>query len=44
MDHSAGLYLFDPQGRLRVFESHGQGAEAIAHDLRELLKSADGSR
>jgi len=44
MDHSAGLYLFDPQGRLRVFESHGQGAEAIAHDLRELLRSADGSR
>jgi protein SCO1/2 len=44
MDHSAGLYLFDPQGRLRVFESHGQGAEAIAHDLRELLKSANGSR
>ena len=44
MDHSAGLYLFDPQGRLRVFESHGQGAEAIAHDLRELLRAADGSR
>ena len=43
MDHSAGLYLFDPQGRLRVFESHGQGAEAIAHDLRELLRGSDGS-
>jgi protein SCO1/2 len=43
MDHSAGLYLFDPQGRLRVFESHGQGAEAIAHDLREMLRGSDGS-
>jgi len=40
MDHSAGLYLFDPQGRLRVFESHGQGAEAIAHDLAQLLRSS----
>ena len=43
MDHSAGLYLFDPQGRLRVFESHGQGAEAITHDLSEILKGSDGS-
>jgi protein SCO1/2 len=43
MDHSAGLYLFDPQGRLRVFESHGQGAEAIAHDLREMLRGPDGA-
>ena len=40
MDHSAGLYLFDPQGRLREFESHGQGAEAIAHDLAQLLRSS----
>jgi protein SCO1/2 len=40
MDHSAGLYLLDPQGRLRVFESHGQGAEAIAHDLAQLLRSS----
>jgi len=40
MDHSAGLYVFDPQGRLRVFESHGQGAEAIAHDLAQLLRSS----
>ncbi len=40
VDHSAGLYLLDPQGRLRVFESHGQGAEAIAHDLAQLLRSS----
>jgi len=43
MDHSAGMYVFDPQGRLRVFESHGQGADALAHDLREVLRtSGDG--
>jgi protein SCO1 len=38
MDHSAGLFVFDPQGRLRLFASHGQGADALAHDLRELLR------
>ena len=40
VDHSAGIFLFDPQGRLRVYESHGQKPEAIAHDLRELLRAA----
>ena len=39
MDHTAGMYLLDPQGRLRVFESHGQGADALAHDLAELLRT-----
>jgi protein SCO1/2 len=39
MDHSAGMFVFDPQGRLRVFESHGLGAEALAHDLREVLRA-----
>ncbi len=37
VDHSAGLFLFDPQGRLRVYEGHGQGPEVLAHDLRQLL-------
>ena len=37
MDHSAGTFIFDPQGRLRLYASHGQGAEVFAHDLRELL-------
>jgi protein SCO1 len=39
MDHSAGTFLFDPQGRLRVYVSHGQGASVFVHDLRELLKT-----
>ena len=38
MDHSAGMFVFDPQGRLRLYVSHGQGADALAHDLRELLR------
>ena len=40
VDHSAGMFVFDPQGRLRLYASHGRGAEALAHDLRELLKAA----
>ena len=39
VDHSAGTFLFDPQGRLRVYIGHGQTPDAFAHDLRELLKS-----
>ena len=37
VDHSAGLFLFDPAGRLRVYEGHGQPPETLAHDLRALL-------
>ena len=37
MDHSAGSYVFDPKGQLRLFIRHGQGPEPIAHDLRQLL-------
>ncbi|HEY2864944.1 MAG TPA: SCO family protein [Casimicrobiaceae bacterium] len=40
VDHSAGTYIFDPQGRLRVYESYGPGPEVYAHDLREVLKPA----
>ena len=38
MDHTAGSYAFDPQGRLRLYIKHAQGPEALAHDLKELLK------
>jgi protein SCO1/2 len=40
MDHSAGSYVFDPQGRIRLFTRHGMGAQALAGDLRQLLKPA----
>jgi protein SCO1 len=39
MDHSAGVFLFDPQGRLRVFEGNNASPDVFAHDLRELLKA-----
>jgi protein SCO1/2 len=37
VDHTAGTYLFDASGRVRVFERHGSGAEALTADLRALL-------
>ena len=40
MDHSAGTFVFDAEGRLRLYAGHGQDAEFLAHDLRELLHSA----
>jgi protein SCO1/2 len=39
MDHSAGLFVFDPQGRLRLYARHGEGPDALAGDLRELLRT-----
>ena len=38
MDHSAGTFVFDGQGRLRLYVGHGQDAEFFAHDIRELLR------
>ncbi len=38
MDHSAGSYIFDRQGRLRLYISYGRGAEVFAHDIDLLLK------
>ena len=38
MDHTAGSYAFDPDGRVRLYIKHAQGPEALAHDLKELLK------
>lgn len=38
MDHSAGSFLYDPQGRLRVYNRYGSGAPALAADVKQLLK------
>lgn len=37
IDHTAGSYVFDREGKLRLFLRHGQGPAPIAHDLRQLL-------
>jgi protein SCO1 len=40
MDHSAGSYTFDPQGRVRLYNRHASGAPALAEDIRILLRQA----
>jgi protein SCO1/2 len=37
MDHTAGSYVFDTQGRVRIFTRHGMGPDALLHDLKQLL-------
>lgn len=37
MDHTAGSYIFDTSGRLRLFTRYGSGAEALKSDLQALL-------
>lgn len=37
MDHSAGSYVYDPQGRIRLYHRYGTGAAALASDLKKLL-------
>ncbi len=38
MDHTAGSYVFDTRGKVRLFTRYGAGTEALVHDLRLLLK------
>ncbi len=40
VDHSAGTFVLDPQGRLRLFAQYGAGAQALGGDIRTLLKPA----
>jgi protein SCO1/2 len=37
MDHTAGAYVFDKQGRVRLFMRHGTNVDDIVADLRQLL-------
>jgi len=39
MDHSAGSYVYDTQGRVRLFTRYGSGAAALASDIKLLLAS-----
>jgi len=38
MDHSAGSYVFDPEGRVRLYTRYGSGTEGLASDVALLLK------
>ncbi len=37
VDHTAASYVFDTQGRVRVFERYGSGAAVLTQDLKTLL-------
>ncbi|MNV91187.1 hypothetical protein D3C71_1856550 [compost metagenome] len=37
LDHSAGSYVYDPAGRLRVYERYGSGPQVLVSDVRTLL-------
>jgi protein SCO1/2 len=39
MDHTAGSYVFDASGRLRLFVRYGGAAQALTADLKTLLAS-----
>ena len=38
IDHTAGSYVFDRDGKLRLFIRHGQGTAPLVSDLKQLLK------
>jgi protein SCO1/2 len=40
MDHSAGSYVYDTKGHLRLFTRYGMGAKSLTEDIRILLKQA----
>ncbi|MDP2239041.1 MAG: SCO family protein [Burkholderiales bacterium] len=40
VDHSAGTYVLDQQGRLRLFAQYGRPAADLLHDIRILLGSS----
>jgi protein SCO1/2 len=37
IDHTAGAYVFDTHGQLRLFVRYGSGAEKLLADIKTLL-------
>lgn len=37
IDHSAGVYVFDKSGKIRVYLKYGQKPDEIANDLQQVL-------
>lgn len=40
VDHTAGSYIYDTQGRIRLFTRYGSGAQALVSDIKALLAEA----
>ncbi len=43
MDHTAASFIFDTEGRVRVYARYGAGAQPLADDIKLLLAEAKGS-
>jgi protein SCO1/2 len=39
IDHSAGMYILDKHGRLRLFAQHGTDPATLRHDIRLLIEA-----
>lgn len=39
MDHSAGSYVYDAKGQIRLYNRYGSGAEVLASDIKLLMKN-----
>ena len=39
MDHSAGSYVYDAKGQIRLYNRYGSGAQALASDIKLLMKN-----
>jgi protein SCO1/2 len=39
MDHSAGSYVYDTQGNLRLYRRYGSPGPALVQDIQALLKT-----
>jgi len=37
MDHSAGSYVYDTKGQLRLYHRYNTGAAGLAADVKRLL-------
>jgi len=37
MDHSAGAFIFDTKGKVRLFERYGAGADGLTADVKALI-------
>ncbi len=39
IDHSAGSYVYDAKGQIRLYNRYGSGAEVLASDIKLLMKN-----
>ncbi len=39
IDHSAGSYVYDTQGNVRLYSRYGSGSKVLAQDIQTLLKT-----